>query len=348
MVNHMLNPIHPQDLNKLTHARAGEEKLGQVIHLIQDLEEELSEAGPFVLIGIPEDIGVRANLGRPGAASSLESLFSALFNVQINRHFSPELLSVAGSIAVEDLMEKAAGLQANVPADLAELRQLTEQVDQRVKAVLKPIFQAGKVPIVVGGGHNNAYGIISACAMTMAEGIPVLNIDPHADFRAMEGRHSGNGFRYAMQEGSLRNYAVFGLHESYNNEEILQEFHQNSQLYYQSFDELLSYPTDQGMKLFKDVLNWLGPDRLGLEVDLDSLAHFPVSAYAASGFQLEDLRRMVSTAAQLHAPYYLHLAETAPTLASHSDAAAGAGKALVYLLIDFIKAHPYGLDAMRT
>lgn len=342
----LLNYLSPDHLQKLSQHRAGEVKLGEQIHLIQELETELDNSAPFVLIGIPEDIGVRANFGRPGAARSFEPLLGALANVQVNRHFPANLLSVAGSLAVADLMEQAKGLNPQRAADLELLRTLTAEVDQRLIQVLQPIFRANKVPILIGGGHNNAYGIICACAMSQNQSIPVLNIDPHADFRAQEGRHSGNGFRYAMEEQRLKAYAVFGLHESYNNEEILNQFHQNSQLFYQSFDELLSYPFNQRLKLFKDILNWLGPDRLGLEVDLDSLAHFPVSAYAASGFTLEEVRSMVSTAAQLHAPYYLHLAETAPFLGSGSETPQAAAKALVYLLIDFIKAHPYGLDGL--
>nr|WP_308225039.1 hypothetical protein [Flavobacterium sp. J372] len=31
----------------------------------------------------------------------------------------------------------------------------------------------------------------------------------------LEGRHSGNGFSYAYEEGFLRKYFIFGLHENY-------------------------------------------------------------------------------------------------------------------------------------
>jgi len=38
----------------------------------------------------------------------------------------------------------------------------------------------------------------------------------------MEGRHSGNGFRYAYEQKFLSKYAIVGLHESYNAGNVLQ------------------------------------------------------------------------------------------------------------------------------
>ena len=52
--------------------------------------------------------------------------------------------------------------------------------------------------------------------------INVLNLDPHADCREIDRRHSGNSFSYAMQEGWLANYAVLGLHQQYNSQSMLE------------------------------------------------------------------------------------------------------------------------------
>ena len=71
--------------------------------------------------------------------------------------------------------------------------------------LLKIIIKAKKIPIIVGGGHNNAYGIIKGSALALNKKINVLNIDAHADFRPLEGRHSGNGFSYAFHEGFIKN-----------------------------------------------------------------------------------------------------------------------------------------------
>ena len=72
--------------------------------------------------------------------------------------------------------------------------------------------------LIIGGGHNNAYGNIKGLAL--AKGIPVnaINFDAHTDFRAEEGRHSGNGFSYAYAEGFLKNYFIFSLQRNYTSD----------------------------------------------------------------------------------------------------------------------------------
>jgi len=65
---------------------------------------------------------------------------------------------------------------------------------------------------------NNAYPILkgTAGALGASKGINCVNCDPHADFRDLEGRHSGNGFSYAYADRFLSRYFIFGLHENYN------------------------------------------------------------------------------------------------------------------------------------
>ena len=54
-----------------TKHRHGETKIGEVVHTIQDTEnwehQLKNDSARFVVLGIPEDIGVRANHGRGGA-----------------------------------------------------------------------------------------------------------------------------------------------------------------------------------------------------------------------------------------------------------------------------------------
>jgi arginase family enzyme len=35
--------------------------------------------------------------------------------------------------------------------------------------------------------------------------VNAINFDAHSDFRILEGRHSGNGFSYAYEEGFQKN-----------------------------------------------------------------------------------------------------------------------------------------------
>ncbi len=53
-----------------------------VIYTSDDLKTSLPTAVKFILIGIPEDIGVRANMGRPGAAGAWGEFLKSFLALQ--------------------------------------------------------------------------------------------------------------------------------------------------------------------------------------------------------------------------------------------------------------------------
>lgn len=329
-------------LQALVKERPGEQKLGDTMSVLEGWDQLEQQEAPFVILGIEEDMGIKANLGRPGAREAWQAALKGLANVQDNFFLSGSQILVAGRFRFEQWQKEADALDPNDPEQLPQLRALTAQVDAVVPPIIKRIKAAGKVPIIIGGGHNNAYGIIRGCSEHLSKGLAVLNIDPHADLRADEGRHSGNGFRHAFKEGWLARYAVFGLEEGANNREMIDLFHETPQLYYLSSDELLTFSTQERDKLFKDALHWLGTEAIGLELDCDALDRFPASAYNPAGFTLRQARLMVKTAAALRPPHYFHLPEAAPSLAPDATTASAVGKVLALLVADFIKAYGKG------
>lgn len=331
----MLKHYLAADLEEFTNQRAGETKLGEAIATLTDLSDLKNESARFVVLGIEEDIGVRANLGKPGADKAWEEFLAAFCNIQHNGLFPTEDVIIGGSLHYPELMAQA----EEAGDDLEKLRALTGGIDKEVTEVIQHIVSTGKIPIVIGGGHNNSYGNIAGSSRALKEKIAVLNIDPHADYRSLEGRHSGNGFSYAREEGFLGNYGLFGLHESYNSRQIIEDFHKAADLHYKAFDTLLNYSLAECDGQLKNLLQWLGSGPNGLEVDLDSLQNFPVSARTSSGFTVNELRLWVKTAAALATPRYLHLCEASPRQATHPAEAAMAGKTLAYLAVDFIKAY---------
>ena len=73
------------DLDTLINRRQGETKLGETVHTFEqnNWEETLrSSPASFVIVGIPEDIGVRANHGTGGTHTVFEPALKALLNVQ--------------------------------------------------------------------------------------------------------------------------------------------------------------------------------------------------------------------------------------------------------------------------
>src|SRR5690606_35168641 len=120
----------------------------------------------------------------------------------------------------------------------SKVRSFVEIIDKDVTNLVSSIVKAGKTPIIIGGGHNNAYGNIKGCSLAKNEKINVVNFDAHSDFRAEEGRHSGNGFSYAFAEGFLKNYFIFGLHENYTSDTLFKTIKKIKSIKYNTYEAI--------------------------------------------------------------------------------------------------------------
>ena len=309
--------FNSENLSQLFSVREGEEKLGQKVS-VNSTPIDLN--GKFVIIGVAEDIGPRANLGFAGAEAGFNAFITRFLNVQSNRFLNGSEIIVYGVVRSSETF--------SISDDLVELRNTVEQLDLLLEEVLQVVFSSGGIPIVIGGGHNNAYPIIKAYSHVNQKKIDVLNIDPHADFRKLEGRHSGNSFSYAMQEGALGKYTVLGLHQSYNSESMLQDLEKNGV----DFTFFEDYIDDK--EVFYSDLSKFEDKQIGLEIDMDTIKQMPSSAYTPSGFSVEEMRRAIRSLSSSSDVVYLHLPEAAP---QNEREATFVGKVITYLVTDFIK-----------
>lgn len=325
--------------------RHGESKIGEHIAyfngdmaVAEQLRRWRLQGLRYVLIGIPEDIGPRANCGRGGADLGWSALMQSLLNLQWHPQASINKVGLLGQIELSDLLAQAIVLDANKPQQLVELRQLVEQIDQRVQPALTAIFAAGLIPIVVGGGHNNALPILRAYHQAKGQQATVINLDPHADTRPLEGRHSGNPFSYALHESLLGRYAVVGLNRYRNSQQTLAVFEQEN---CQAFDCSLSLTDGAVSEAIADALAWLNPNQeLGVELDLDAIAMMPSSAMSPWGLSLGQAQHYLDAVTQHSQLAWLHLAEGAPDCHS-GDKASGmrqVGDALAALLLTALAA----------
>lgn len=339
------------DLDALTQRRAGERTLGEACWRApvdaawsQSIGLALEAGVRFVVLGIPEHLGVLANLGVPGAEDAWDCFLPGLVNVQSNRFLSGADVWIAGACDTAPWRERA-GFLKDSSDRVSGLRQLVAALDDAVGGVLPPLFDAGLHPIVIGGGNNNSLPILRALASSARRhradaSVHVLNCDPHADFRAPEGRHSGNPFRYAVEERLLDRYFVLLLHRNYNGEEMLQALEsagqQGCRAAFNWFDDVLE-GTSSLPQALEEALSFLaGGDAAGLELDCDAIAGFPTSAFTPSGLSLDDARQLMWRAARELAPRYLHLSEAAPSRTA--DGALFVRKALTYLVTDHLRA----------
>lgn len=347
-MNKLLELFQESDLLNYQQRRDGETRLGECIRFADStvpLPTALSKAKAdgcrYVLLGVPEDIGPRANLGNGGADAGFTALLSKLVNLQANNLVQPAQLLLLGQIHCSDLQQATATLDANNPTDLALLRQSCAELDKRVSAVLMPIFAAGLIPLVIGGGHNNALPILQAAAELAGQPLHAINLDPHCDFRLLEGRHSGNGFSYAHQSGWLDRYFVVGLHELKNSAKALAQL-ETAGAGYVSYQQIwqrraISFP--DAIELAIAHVNQHTSAGIGIELDTDSISGMPVSAYTNCGVSVADAEYFVWRLAQLPNCRYLHLAEAAPSQhpAGLKAGLNEAGQVLTALVIAFIQ-----------
>jgi formiminoglutamase len=302
-------------ISDLTQIRDGEIKLG----------EKISSGLPnkntrFLIIGIEESVGPMANYGLQGAEYAFPSFLMRFLNMQSNRFLSGSQITILGTIKT-----------TNKEQTISESRKTIEELDRLLEEILMTYSNESITPIIIGGGHNNTFPIINAISKMYKKSLFVVNCDPHADCRKLEGRHSGNGFSYAFDKGSLSTYCPIGLHKAYNSEHIFTFLEQNN-CYYTFFEDYIKNP-DGFYEDIDIVCDRAKNNVVGLDIDLDSIAFMPSSAFTPSGLNLEHVRYLVQKMGSLNETKYLHLTEGA---AKSDIEKRTIGKALAYLCWDFI------------
>jgi formiminoglutamase len=163
--------------------RPGDPRLGEVIERWQGQPDAVRPGRP-VLVGYPQDEGVRRNHGRPGAAEAPAAV----------RHWLHRLTPWDGSCDIS--------LTEPPPLDAGNLRIAgnLEDSQEALGEVVGAILARGAVPVVLGGGHETAYGVyLGHVAARVPVGI--INLDAHLDLRPCQGGagHSGTPFRQALE-----------------------------------------------------------------------------------------------------------------------------------------------------
>ena len=203
-------------LKTLLKKRASESKFGEHIKTISNncniYEQLVNLDVSHVIIGLPEDVGVFANYGKTGAYNAWNATLKVLLNIQNNAFTQANNVLILGHLDFSSELSKLETLSQNKEKDVAKARKIVSKIDKEVTNLIYNIIRAGKTPIIIGGGHNNAYGNLKGASLALNKRINVVNLDAHSDFRQEEGIHRGNGFRSAFSEGVLRKYCIGGVH----------------------------------------------------------------------------------------------------------------------------------------
>ncbi|WP_445957440.1 GNAT family N-acetyltransferase [Yeosuana sp.] len=326
-------------LKKLLNKRSGESKFGEHVAMltsITSIYDELKNLDvTHVIIGLPEDVGVFANYGKSGAYNTWNAVIKILINIQNNEFTRANKVLILGYLDFTNEMLKVSNLDQSNKKDIVKARKIVKKIDKQVTYLVHQIVLSGKKPIIIGGGHNNAYGNIKGSSLAFGLPINAVNLDAHTDFRPEEGRHSGNGFSYAYAEGFLKNYFVFGVHENYTSDNLFKSFKKIKTIDFNTFEGLKIRKEVTFKKELQRALNHVSNTPFGIEIDCDAIENIASSAMTPSGFSVNAARTFVDFFGKHENACYLHICEAIAT----ADNEKQIGKLITYLITDFIKAN---------
>jgi formiminoglutamase len=139
-------------------------------------------AADIVILGCPQDEGVRRNNGRVGAAAAPNAIRAQFY--KLTPFNIKKRLFDLGDVIIGSSLEETHDTQ---------------------KAIVKQILLDGKRLIILGGGNDISYP--DGCAMAEVFGADKwigINVDAQLDVRIADQRNSGTAYRQLIDEGHLR------------------------------------------------------------------------------------------------------------------------------------------------
>ncbi len=342
-----LKTYNKQDILSLTKLRRFETKLGERLQVMNDVSEIsasiAASTAKYVLFGVPEDLGAKGNFGIGGADTLWIPFLQSFLNNQSNDFFDGSNVLLVGHFDFGDIQYLIDTTAKGVEEKVEAYRHAVNVIDDEVEHLVKIITENKKIPIVIGGGHNNSYPLIKGAAkgwhkagvIPLAQ-INCINLDAHADYRPMEGRHSGNAFRYAEEDGYLQKYCIVGLHENYLQQNVWLDIANNPFIDFVSFEDIFIHEKRTFMQAVAHATGFTEGSLAGIDIDLDAIQNTLSSAMTPVGITPVHARQYVSFTAADTKPAYLHICEGATRL-SDGRTDATSGKLISYLVSDFIK-----------
>ena len=165
------------------------------------------EASGIAIIGYACDEGVRRNQGRVGAVNGPITIRKSLAKFPV--HFPLKQITDYGDVVC-------------IGTDL-------EGTQEKLAFVVEYVVRKGKLSIVLGGGHDIAYGHFKGLYMALNtqedKVLGIINFDAHFDLRSKEPQaSSGTPFNQILQEfkqGTV-SYLPIGIQEQGNTKSLYQ------------------------------------------------------------------------------------------------------------------------------
>ena len=154
----------------------------------------------------------------------------------------------------------------------------------------------------------------------------------------MEGRHSGNAFRYAEADGYLGKTALIAVHENHIPQNVLSEIHANPFVQYSTYEDIFIHEKTNFIQAVSHATGFTEDSSTGIELDLGAIENTLSNDCTPSGVSVLQARQYVNFAATDAKVAYLHICEGASQMADGTREE-NTGKLISYLVCDFVKAN---------
>jgi formiminoglutamase len=154
-----------------------DKRLGEVVRF----DEAAYQDADVVILGCPQDEGVRRNGGRVGAAAAPDEIRRCFYKLTVN-HLEHLRLFDLGNTLIQPTLEE------------------THEAQRRI---VTQVSHDNKTLIVLGGGNDCSYPDCGGLAQAWGD-VLAFNVDAHYDVRADIPCNSGTPYRQLLEEGIVK------------------------------------------------------------------------------------------------------------------------------------------------
>jgi formiminoglutamase len=306
----------------------------RLAHILCESTGSLPHDKSIYIIGVPDDRGVENNHGRVGAAKGPE-VFRKYFGRLIAFEGSDHLYDV-GDIPIQDTI-----------ADTHMM--LAKQVKEIHESVPNALV------IVIGGGHDYAYGEISGLIQSHPNHkIGICNIDAHLDCRPIENNliSSGTPFWRLWEDfgDQISYHLTYGVQRSAVSKLHLNYLKEKRSKVIFARDVFHRFQQEESLGKELEIL-FSSADRVALNIDLDAFsATYAPGVSAPSIFGLVPIGVVKVLTHYFENPFLksLGIYELNPRVDASGDLTARLAAEMVYFFIEArVKAMKQGLKKVK-
>ncbi len=264
-----------------------DKKLGDIVTW---LETDYSRS-KFVLLGCPQDEGVKRNHGRIGAADAPNQIRKSLYKFAVPAGLKRGDLFDAGNTIIGETLEETHETQTKI---------------------VSQIIRDGKKLIVLGGGNDISYPDCAGLALNYKKFL-AFNIDSHLDVRKNKVRNSGTPYRQLLEEKKIEPKNFFELAvQPFANSDIYQVYLTKKKVKIVTLDQF----REKGIqKTLRAILksNKLKAIFWGIDMDSVRSSDAPgVSASYPTGLTAEELLSIAQIAGKVKRSRVFEISEVNP------------------------------------